>query len=105
MTAQEASDQVPAWTNVIERLFHEEQKLKTKAVKTETSLVAAPQSKKVKCYECGKIGHIRKNCFRFINKNKQKSNIAQESNPKENHSDEVMLYASAFSTVTDNNIT
>ena len=103
VTALEASDQVPVWTNVIERLFHEEQKLKAKAKKPETSLVAASQSKKFKCYECGRPGHMRKNCYRFLNKNKQKGNLVQERKSKDSHSlsDEVMLYASAFSTVND----
>ena len=70
VTALEALENVPTWQVVTERLLHHEEKHK---VGGETQALYLEKSRRplVKCYECGNLGHIRKNCFKLM-KNKKK---------------------------------
>ncbi len=72
VTALEASADVPKWEVVTERLLHEEKKQKSRSVEKpsvgdEEALAIKyskpfPSSKGPRCYDCGKMGHIRRNC-------------------------------------------
>ena len=89
VTALEAQEQVPSWEMVTEKLLNEEFKLKSKSNSTEShdALVSKTDNfKKTKlCYECGKPGHIKRNCYIYLRKQKEldaesKANIAQTNN-------------------------
>ena len=67
VTAIEANAEVPKMELVTERLLHEERKLKGReeaSARNETVMVAGHRYKKKspKCHNCGKFGHIKKNC-------------------------------------------
>lgn len=83
VTALEASEQVPSWDIVTERLLHEENKHTSKddtaaaLVSNESESYRQHYNKKnVKCYECGRIGHIKRNCRVFLQKRKYSSDNA-----------------------------
>ena len=82
VTALEASDKVPTWEAVTERLLHEESKHKGNAVADasveEKVLFTRNKShrKPPKCFECGKIGHVRKNCYALMDKNKPRNSMS-----------------------------
>ena len=84
VTALEASENIPAWDVVVERLLHQDKKLSTNndvaAGGVDNALMSRNRydnkhqsypKKKISCYECGAEGHIRKNCFKFIAKKKK----------------------------------
>ena len=67
VTALEASTEVPKMELVTERLLHEECKLKSRekaSASNEKVMAAGHRYKKrgPKCYNCGKYGHIKRNC-------------------------------------------
>ena len=66
VTALEANAEVPKMELVTERLLHEERKLKDReeAGRSEKAMTANHKYKKKgpKCYNCGKFGHIKRNC-------------------------------------------
>ena len=120
VTALEASVEVPKMEIVTERLLHEERKIKEKhGSETSDGMKAMfvnrqSKGKGPKCYQCGKFGHIKRNC-RELNSpkldddkneaydNKHKANNAAESRQAENSSDsdEVGLMINhAFSSLT-----
>ena len=74
-TALEANAEVPKLEIVTERLLHEESKLKERAVEEKGSEIKAMTSQHrasrkglAKCFECGRFGHIRKNCGNLSSK-------------------------------------
>ena len=106
MTALEATENVPSWETVTEKLLQEENKQGVK--KEEQALVSSNSQnnvykKKIVCHYCQKPGHYKKNCYSYIRKMKQKRNSHNTGNvncavnnvtAKEN----VTLFASAYST-------
>lgn len=84
VTAFETLETAPIFEVITERLLHTDNKLKMK-LEVQTAMVSTSTKKtfgkKVSCYECGKIGHIRKNCYIFIrkNKNKENANVVNQS--------------------------
>lgn len=67
VTALEASVDVPEMALVTERLLHEEKKMKARTTekegKAEEEALASRDARgPPRCYQCGKIGHIRRNC-------------------------------------------
>ena len=78
VTALEASEDVPKMEMVTERLLREEIKLKEKGacggtahdVKALTSK-QRPRKKGPVCNHCGKIGHIKRNCYELREKRKK----------------------------------
>ena len=104
VTALKASVEVPKMEIVTERLLHEERKIKEKHGSETTDGMKAmfinrqSKGKGPKCYQCGKFGHIKRNC-RELNSpkldddknepydNKHKANNAAESRQAENSSD------------------
>ena len=97
VTALEAMADVQSMESVTERLLHEESKQKPK--NEENALMAGQQTldknknfntkKNFRCYECSKVGHIKKNCRIFLKKEKESAKITEE---KEN----LMLSISAL---------
>ncbi len=69
VTALEAnSDSVPSLENVVERLLHEEQKMKDKESlddERKVFTVRAKPRRGVTCYYCKKPGHFKKDCWKF----------------------------------------
>ena len=67
MTALEANAEVPKMELVTERLLHEERKLKGReeASASNSKVMAAGhryRKRGPKCHNCGKYGHIKRNC-------------------------------------------
>ena len=70
VTALEASPDVPKLEVVTERLLHKESKRKGKEIAGDAEVKAmALQHRKAgkgpKCHHCGKIGHIRRECWKL----------------------------------------
>uniref|UniRef100_A0A1X7UC74 Retrovirus-related Pol polyprotein from transposon TNT 1-94-like beta-barrel domain-containing protein n=1 Tax=Amphimedon queenslandica TaxID=400682 RepID=A0A1X7UC74_AMPQE len=60
----EASPEAPEMGTVVERLLHEERKLKEKDLKSGEGAFMAKQKKKgPRCHFCKRFGHIQRNCF------------------------------------------
>lgn len=81
VTAIEAQEKVPTWEAVAEKLLHEEQKQKetqSSEVKP-AAMVSKSSNRNFKCYECGKPGHIRKNCRQYL----KNLNTSQQANVNE----------------------
>ena len=82
VTALEATEKVPSWESVTERLIHEDSKTRpsepTNSLSQTKCLATGnhrPIGKRViKCFECNKVGHVRKNCYIYLKKNKSKVN-------------------------------
>ena len=99
VTAIEALDTVPSWQTVTQRLLHEEEKILGKMNIDKVALRASEKSviSKRKCYECGKTGHIRKNCYTYLRKIKsQSSNINNANITINDNDDNVTVFASAL---------
>ena len=79
VTALEASTEVPQMEVVTERLLHEERKLKERGGYREGAMYSRSR-KGPRCHQCGKYGHIKKNCDQRTNEgshsSKQKVNKA-----------------------------
>ena len=71
VTALEANAEVPKLEVVMERLLHEERKLRDREYaigshdRAMLTMLTKPKSKSKgpKCHNCGKLGHIRQNCY------------------------------------------
>ena len=85
VTALEASYIVPKMEVVTERLLHEEQKQTEKdSQEGNSKALFVSRSKKgvVKCYHCGKLGHIKKNChflFKISQPALNRASVGQQS--------------------------
>ena len=63
VTALEANTEVPSLDVLIERLLHEERKQKEREEDKDQSRALATYSRMgVRCYHCGKLGYIKRNC-------------------------------------------
>ena len=74
VTALEASPEVPKLEVVLERLMHEEKKLKEKSEQIRTpqdALFIRSKSRGPTCFNCGEIGHIQKFCPELKKKNEE----------------------------------
>ena len=91
VTALEANSEVPALEVVVERLLHEESKKNEKGnckVPCHDALVGRHQKFKDKslvCYQCGKTGHIRRNCDMTGNKKKESAHMTNHRNKYRTH--------------------
>ena len=78
VTALEANAEVPHMEVVMERLLHEEKKQKERDDDREQSRALASYSRgAVKCFHCGKPGHIRRNCPHLDQEEKKPKQFAR----------------------------
>ena len=110
VTALEAAEKVPSWEVMTERLLHEETKARTAGEVSsveEKSLITKGKGnvRNFRCFECNKIGHMRRNCNIFkermknskYNKSKFSANTARNRYISD---DEVVLSTSTVSALT-----
>ena len=97
VTALEASDAVPSWDIVTEKLYHEEQKVKRKS-ESESAMLGKKKGDKsnLKCFECGAKGHFKRQCSKFLAKIKKENNQANVASDNSGGNNNVTLLASAF---------
>ena len=112
VTALEASATVPSWETVVDRLMHEESKI-SNADKNDTALMSnSNQSSghynkfknQIKCFECGKSGHIRKNCFRLKNKDKGNFIPRNKANTAADQDEDMAIFARNYAAVEKNRV-
>ena len=119
VTALETMEKVPSWDSVTEKLIHEAEKIHSvkspaaKDVQESEKTLFTKQKKSVKCYECNKVGHVKKNCYLYIKKCKERKGMSYSGQgqgvknkqslfmKKVDHDDELTLYVSALSTGTN----
>ena len=83
VTALEAMERVPTWEAVTARLLHEEGKHSSSLSDSKCLSSQVKGKKVIKCFECNKTGHVRKNCYIYLKKNKDKANSAVTENDSE----------------------
>ena len=111
VTALESLENAPSWEMTTTRLLHEERKMQEKETDSSVgdsenrSLVSKQKNKRaIKCYECGKSGHVRKNCFVFQRKTKENDKSFKANRVVEgaaSRDKDVMFLASALSVTGD----
>lgn len=88
VTALEANADVPEMAVVTERLLHEERKIEERrgaSKNKELGLLMKKKDKKgPKCHHCGKLGHIKRNCWKFIAESKNSQSKEMSNNSKTN---------------------
>ena len=63
--ALEASEQVPSWDTVVEQLLHVDGE---RTQNSDAALLIKPKKNSSKCFECGKVGQVKKKCRVFLGK-------------------------------------
>ena len=110
VTALEANEKVPSMETVIERLLYEERKAKARQAETEIEREALTVKSKVKwkrgirCHNCGKLGHIQKDCYERGERKSEKSRKSQQrysAKRKNEDSTRIGLLASAYALAAD----
>lgn len=89
VTALQANDDVPRWEMVTEKIRQEERRQKIRAERTpgkeEEEALAARNTKGPRCYQCGKLGHIRRNCGESTNRARSPPReYRRRSSPRDN---------------------
>ena len=104
VTALEASAEVPRMEVVTERLLHEERKQKDPEGEERSHEKAMAATRlKVKCYHCGKRGHVKWNCYLLKRKQtsqgqrpQQKANKAATKKPTSDDENDALIATHAL---------
>ena len=104
VTALEASAEVPKMEVVTERLLHVERKQKDREGEEKSHEKAMAVTRlKVKCHYCGKLGHIKRDCYSFKRKQssqgqrpQQKANKAATKKPTSDEEGDVLIVTHAL---------
>jgi len=86
VTALQANADVPAWEIVTERLIQEDRKISERRIDSSSQVLLANSSsdkKKLTCFYCKKKGHIKKDCYKLKNDNKNNKVYKCETNESE----------------------
>ncbi|KAF2350150.1 Zinc finger CCHC-type [Trinorchestia longiramus] len=103
ITALEAHEKIPAWEVVTERLLKEERRQRGSLGSSDSNeklLVSFKRNKKlIKCFECGKEGHIKRQC-RVYEEGLRKENRTFQANKavdaRSSSTGETIMFTSAF---------
>ncbi|KAF2347164.1 Zinc finger CCHC-type [Trinorchestia longiramus] len=103
VTALEANEKIPAWEVVTERLLNEERRQRGGPGTSDSSeklLVSFKRNKKlIKCFECGKEGHIKRQCRVYEERLKKENRTFQANkavDARSSSTGETMMFTSAF---------
>ncbi|KAF2348506.1 Zinc finger CCHC-type [Trinorchestia longiramus] len=103
VTALEAHEKIPAWEVVTERLLNEERRLRGSLGTSDSSeklLVSSKRNKKlIKCFECGKERHIKRQCRVYEERLKKENRTFQANKTVDTRSSstgETIMFTSAF---------
>ncbi|KAF2345039.1 Zinc finger CCHC-type [Trinorchestia longiramus] len=103
VTALEAHEKIPAWEVVTERLLKEERRQRGGPGTSDSSeklLVSFKRNKKlIKCFECGKEGHIKRQCRVYEGKLKKENRTFQANkavDARSSSTGETIMFTSDF---------
>ncbi|KAF2362125.1 Zinc finger CCHC-type [Trinorchestia longiramus] len=104
VTAPEAHEKIPAWEVVTERLLNDERRQRGSLGTSDSSeelLVSFKRNKKlIKCFECGKEGHIKRQCRVYEERLKKENRTFQANkavDARSSSTGETTMFTSAFS--------
>ncbi|KAF2347127.1 Zinc finger CCHC-type [Trinorchestia longiramus] len=103
VTALQANEKIPAWEFVTERLLNEERRQRGgpgTSNSSEKLLVSFKRNKKlIKCFECGKEGHIKRQCRVYEERLRKENRTFQAKkavDARSSSTDETIMFTSAF---------
>ncbi|KAF2347659.1 Integrase catalytic core [Trinorchestia longiramus] len=103
VTALEVHEKIPAWEVVTERLLNEERRQRGGPGTSDSSeklLVSFKRNKKlIKCFECGKEGHITRQCRVYEERLKKENRTFQANkavDARSSSTGETIMFTSAF---------
>ncbi|KAF2345871.1 Zinc finger CCHC-type [Trinorchestia longiramus] len=104
VTALEAHEKIPAWEVVTERLLNEERRQRGGPETSDSSeklLVSFKRNQKlIKCFECGKEGHIKRQCRVYEERLKKENRTFQANkavDARSSSTGETTMFTSGFS--------
>lgn len=106
--ALEASEKVPSMEIVVDHLLYEEKKVKelSGTGQDEEALTIKSKEKRIRCYYCGKLGHMQKDCYKKDpsrkNDGKRRPSKHDKSNGKKPDETSIGLVVSVHALAADN---
>lgn len=75
---ESTSDERQTLNNFTARLLVEEERLKSKTNTAENSVALLAMKKNIKCYKCGKLGHVKKECKDYKDQNLKRCYVCKK---------------------------
>lgn len=96
VTAFEANSEVPKIEVVTERLLNHEKKQKDRKGTDESESAMAVRSKEIRCYYCKKLGHIKRNCSAFKQRQNSQTAVPQGANVADDEGEDAIMVTHAL---------